>query len=241
MPRSPAPTRVVAPAPHGASATATAHGGGDTLSILLARPVLVLVLVLALALAGLLWGYAMWLFVAWFPTYLSGAWGLSMKELGWVNIIPTLGGMVALVGGGWLSDRLVQRGTAEGRARKLLAVGGLGGSALCMVGAALAPNGVLAVAFFTLNGFVQGLAVAPLFSLPAVLAPTKAGTIAAATNFCMALGGVVSPYVAGVLRDRTGDWSAPFLTAAVSLLLGSLVLAFAFRAEPLPGHARQEA
>jgi ACS family D-galactonate transporter-like MFS transporter len=194
--------------------------------------------VLALALAGLLWGYAMWLFVAWFPTYLSDAWGLSMKEMGWVNTIPTLGGMAALIGGGWLSDRLVQRGYAEGRARKLLAVVGLGGSAVCMAAAALAPNGIAAVTFFTLNGFVQGLAVAPLFSLPAVLAPRAAATIAAAANFCMALGGVVSPYLAGVLRDRTGDWSVPFLTAAVSLLLASLVLGLVFRAEPLPGHAR---
>lgn len=201
-------------------------------SILLAPPVL------ALALAGLLWGYAMWLFVAWFPTYLSDAWGLSMQELGWVNVIPTLGGMAALIGGGWLSDRLVQRGIAEGRARKLLAVIGLGGSSVCMVAAALAPNGVLAITFFTLNGFVQGLAVAPLFSLPAVLAPRAAATIAAAANFCMALGGVISPYVAGVLRDQTGEWSLPFLTAAASLLLASLVLGFVFRAEPLPGHAR---
>jgi MFS family permease len=204
------------------------------LSILTAPPVL------ALALAGLLWGYAMWLFVAWFPTYLSDAWGLSMKEMGWVNTIPTLGGIAALIGGGWVSDRLVQRGIAEGRARKLLAVIGLGGSAVCMVAASLAPNGVAAVAFFTLNSFVQGLAVAPLFSLPAVLAPRAAATIAAAANFCMALGGVVSPYVAGLLRDRTGAWSVPFLTAAASLLLASLVLAFPFRAGPLPGHARSK-
>jgi ACS family hexuronate transporter-like MFS transporter len=201
--------------------------------VLLAPPVL------ALALAGLLWGYAMWLFVAWFPTYLADAWGLSMKELGWVNTIPTIAGMAALIGGGWLSDRLVQRGVAEGRARKLLAVGGLGGSALCMAAAAFAPSGVLAVTFFTLNGFVQGLAVAPLFSLPAVLAPSAAATIAAAANFCMALGGVLSPYVAGLLRDRTGEWSVPFLTAAVSLALASAVLGLAFRAEPLPGHGRQ--
>lgn len=216
----------------GASATVRMTPPPVSPSILVAPPVL------ALALAGLLWGYAMWLFVAWFPTYLSDAWGLSMQSMGLVNTIPTLGGIAALIGGGWVSDRLVQRGIAEGRARKLLAVVGLGGSAVCMAAAALAPNGVAAVAFFTLNSFVQGLAVAPLFSLPAVLAPRAAATIAAAANFCMALGGVISPYVAGVLRDRTGEWSAPFLTAAASLLLASLVLGLVFRAEPLPGHAR---
>jgi len=163
-----------------------------------------------------------------------------MKELGWVNTIPTLGGMASLFGGGWLSDRLVRSGVAEGRARKLLAVAGLAGSSVCIAAAAFAPNGVLAVTFFTLNGFVQGLAVAPIFSLPALLAPSKAATIAATTNFCMALGGVVSPYLAGVLRDRTGDWSLPLLTAAAALLGASVVLALLFRAEPLPGHARRE-
>ena len=55
----------------------------------------------------------------------------------------------------------------------------------------------------------------------------------------MALGGVVSPYVAGVLRDQTGGWSAAFLTGAASLLLASLVLAFVFRAVPLGGEARR--
>ena len=226
VPRVPVPGAGVAPG------SATHATPPLALSILAAPPVL------ALALAGLLWGYAMWLFVVWFPTYLSDAWGLSMKEMGWVNAIPTLGGIAALIGGGWVSDRLVQRGIAEGRARKLLAVAGLGGSSLCMVAAALATNGVAAVGFFTLNGFVQGLAVAPLFSLPAVLAPRAAATIAAATNFCMALGGVVSPYVAGLLRDRTGEWSVPFLTAAAALLIASVVLGVVFRAEPLPGHGR---
>jgi len=234
VPRLPAPGDGASP---GGLASGRASASRATpppvpLAILAAPPVL------ALALAGLLWGYAMWLFVAWFPTYLSDAWGLSMQSMGWVNAIPTLGGIAALIGGGWISDRLVQRGVAEGRARKLLAVAGLGGSSLCMVAAALAPNGVAAVAFFTLNGFVQGIAVAPLFSLPAVLAPRAAATIAAAANFCMALGGVVSPYVAGLLRDRTGEWSVAFLTAAAALLLASVVLGLAFRAEPLPGHGR---
>ena len=232
VPRLPAPGASPGTPPEALAGASRATPPPVPLAILTAPPVL------ALALAGLLWGYAMWLFVAWFPTYLSDAWGLSMQSMGWVNAIPTLGGIAALIGGGWISDRLVQRGVAEGRARKLLAVAGLGGSSACMVAAALATNGVAAVAFFTLNGFVQGLAVAPLFSLPAVLAPRAAATIAASANFCMALGGVVSPYVAGLLRDRTGEWSIPFLTAAAALLAASVVLGLVFRAEPLPGHGR---
>ena len=38
---------------------------------------------------------------------------------------------------------------------------------------------IVAIAFFTLNGFIQGLAVAPFFSLPAVLAPRATATVAA--------------------------------------------------------------
>src|SRR5262249_62215597 len=62
----------------------------------------------ALALVGLLWGYSMWLFVSWFPTYLADAWGLTMAELGWVNSVPTLGGIAAMLAGGVISDRLVR-------------------------------------------------------------------------------------------------------------------------------------
>ena len=110
---------------------------------------------LALAGAGLCWGYSMWLFVAWFPTYLSEAWGLSMQQMGWVNTIPTLGGIAALLLGGLISDRLVQGGMAEGSARKRLACFGLLGSSGCIFLAALAPNGYVAFAFFTLNALIQ--------------------------------------------------------------------------------------
>lgn len=219
---------------HGGMASSPA--GSDRWRVVLARPVL------ALALTGLLWGYSMWLFVAWFPTYLADAWGFSMQELGWINTIPTFGGMAALLAGGWISDSLVRRGVPEGRARKLLAVIGLGGSALCIAAAGSAPNATLAIAAFTLNGMVQGLAVAPIFSLPAVLAPNASATIAATANFAMALGGVISPYLAGLLRDRSGGWETPFLSAAAALIAAALVLRFGFRAEPLvlDGPARRE-
>jgi MFS family permease len=191
----------------------------------------------ALAVAGLLWGYAMWLFVSWFPTYLSDAWGLSLKELGWVNTIPTFGGIASILLGGVISDRLVRGGVAVGRARQLLAGIGLTGSAGCIVAAVFAPSAWLSVAGFTLNGLIQGLAVAPLFSLPAVLAPRSAGTIAATMNFAMAMGGVISPTVAGMLRAQSGGWHVAFATAAAAVLFAGLILLVAVRAEPIEDDA----
>ena len=88
-----------------------------------------------------------------------------------------------------------------------------------------------------MNGFIQGLAVAPFYGLPAVLAPNAAGTIAATLNFCMAIGGVASPYVAGFLRDRTGDWLWAFMTAGACDLTAGLVILALVRAERLPRHA----
>jgi sugar phosphate permease len=183
----------------------------------------------------------MWLFVAWFPTYLLDAWGLSMQQMGWVNTIPTLGGIAALLAGGVISDRLVQRGVDEGRARKRLASIGLLGSGFCILCAALSPNGFVAIAFFTLNGFIQGLAVAPFFSLPAVLAPHATATVAATANFCMALGGVVSPFLAGLLRDRSGDWLAPLATASLGVLLAGLIVLLLVRVDPVAGRRAAQA
>jgi ACS family hexuronate transporter-like MFS transporter len=212
-----------APVARGSAARRVSNG------LVLAPPVL------ALSLAGLLWGYAMWVFVSWFPTYLFDTWRFSMKELGWVNTIPTLGGIASIIGGGFVSDWLIRRGFVEGRARKLLAGCGLAGSAACITGAVLAPSAALSVAAFTMNGFIQGLAVAPFYSLPAVLAPRAAGTIAATLNFCMAVGGVASPYIAGFLRDRTGDWLAAFASAGACNLAAGLVILALVRAERLPG------
>jgi MFS family permease len=203
------------------TATASAKPSGRELMRALGHPT-----VRSLAGVGLLWGYAMWLYVSWLPTYLSETWAFSMKEVGWLNAIPTAGSIVAMLAGGVLADRMVHRGLDEARARRRLVGIGLSGSALCTLAAVLAPNATLAIAGFTVAGFVQAIAVAPFYSLPAVLAPQAAGTIAAVLNTCMSLGGVVSPTVGGWLRDASGGWTMPFLTGVGSLLLaGILVLA----------------
>jgi MFS family permease len=177
-----------------------------------------------LAGVGLLWGYAMWLYVSWLPTYLSDAWGFSMKEVGWLNAIPTAGSIAAMLAGGLVADRMVRSGLDEARARRRLVGIGLSGAALCTLAAVVAPNAWLAIAGFTMAGIVQAIAVAPFYSLPAVLAPQAAGTIAAVLNTCMSLGGVVSPTVGGWLRDASGGWTLPFLTGVVSLLLAGVVM-----------------
>jgi MFS family permease len=192
----------------------------------------------ALAGVGLLWGYAMWLYVSWLPTYLSETWAFSMKEVGWLNAIPTAGSIAAMLAGGVLADRMVHRGRDEAGARRRLVGIGLAGSALCTLAAVLAPNAWLAIAGFTLAGIVQAIAVAPFYSLPAVLAPQAAGTIAAVLNTCMSLGGVVSPTVGGWLRDASGGWTTPFLTGVGSLLLaGVVVLAVVRIAQIRPARA----
>jgi MFS family permease len=188
----------------------------------------------ALAGVGLLWGYAMWLYVSWLPTYLSDAWSFSMKEVGWLNAIPTAGSIAAMLAGGHLADRMVKSGFDEARARRRLVGIGLSGSALCTLAAVLAPNAWLAIAGFTVAGIIQAIAVAPFYSLPAVIAPRAAGTIAAVLNTCMSLGGVVSPTVGGWLRDASGGWTMPFLTGVVSLLLAGVVMLAVVRVSRIP-------
>ena len=63
--------------------------------------------------------------------------------------------------------------------------------------------------------------------------PARSVTVAATVNFCMASGGVVSPYLAGFLRDRTGDWLAPLATAGFGVLAAGVILLLLVRAEPI--------
>jgi ACS family hexuronate transporter-like MFS transporter len=61
---------------------------------------------------------SVWIFyVIWFAKFLTDSQGLSVRQMGKVGWIPFLFADIGLIGGGWLSGRLIKRGMAARRAR----------------------------------------------------------------------------------------------------------------------------
>jgi len=189
----------------------------------------------ALVLSALLWGYTGWLIIAWFPTYLVNARGVTMADLGWIGMIPTALGMTGMLCGAAMSDWLLARGFSVAVARKTIPACTMALGAILILVAIRADTVGGAVASLAAHSLLSGLAVAGFFSLPPVLLPRAPGIMAACMSAAFGVGGIVGPSVAGFLVEVSGRWTLPFVTACGSSLVAAALLAGAVRMAPIAG------
>jgi nitrate/nitrite transporter NarK len=69
--------------------------------------------------------YMGWLYLAWLPGYLELQRHMSIPKTGIVAAIPFAFGVVGSIGGGWIADRLMQRGFSPVNSRKIPVIVGL--------------------------------------------------------------------------------------------------------------------
>lgn len=180
--------------------------------------------VIALALSYFFWAYGLAMVVAWLPTYLVQARGFSIQQMGWVGMLPVAGGLIGVLGGGVLSDRLISRGVNLTWARKGIPAVAIAISAPFLALATAIPSPYLAVIGFALFQMITTLGLVAYWSIPVEMNARLAGSIASIMNFGGNFGGLFSPMVAGFLVAWTGEWSLPFYTASIGCLIGAIVL-----------------
>ncbi len=90
------------------------EGGAVPLRALLTNPA-----VIALAVSYFLWAYGIAMVIAWLPTYLVEARGYTIQQMGRVGMWPVAGGLIGVLGGGVMSDRLLHNGVSPTWARKV--------------------------------------------------------------------------------------------------------------------------
>src|SRR3954468_3247320 len=165
-----------------------------------------------------------WTFLFWLPDFFSKRYGVDLKHFGPPLVTIYVMADIGSVLGGWRSSRLLKRGVAGGRARKMAMLA----CALCalpVAGAMYASNLWLAVAVIGLAcGAHQGFS-ANLYALPSDLFPRwAAGSIVGLGGFAGAAGGVLmSLYAANVLQV-VGSYTPIFLFASVAYLFALLVV-----------------
>lgn len=83
----------------------------------------------------------------------------------------------------------------------------------------------LSGAFFFLE-----LTIGPIWAIPMDIAPAFSGTASGLMNSGSALAAIVSPLAFGMIIDRTGNWTLPFV-GSIALLGFGAVLSFFMRPE----------
>ena len=177
--------------------------------------------VYALAVMYFAFGYGLYFYFTWLPTYLIQELGFSTMAGGAFAALPFVLAGAADVGGGWLTDRLSRRfGLRAGRSN-------LGFAAFFACGLLLATSTVIAGA--VPKAILLALALASAdFGLSAAwavctdIAPDHAGVMTGWMNTFGNLGGFVGPLVVGYAIDRWQSWTIPFYIAAVIYVVGAL-------------------
>jgi sugar phosphate permease len=166
-------------------------------------------------------GYGLYFYFTWLPTYLIKQLGFSLLAGGLFASLPFVLAGFADLAGGWLTDYLCRtRGLRAGRCYL--------GCAAFLTCAALVFSSTLPVpsiakaVLLALALASADLALGACWAVPIDIAPDHAGVITGFMNTLGNLGGLVGPLVVGIAVDRWGSWTFPFYVTAIVYACGGL-------------------
>ncbi len=176
---------------------------------------------LPVTLTDFCYGWTLWLFLNWIPSYFLHQHHLDIKKSAIFASGVFFAGVVGDTVGGVVSDKILRRTGDVSKARvSVIVVGFLGAFAFMLP--VLFTTDLLTITL-CLSGafFFAELIVAPIWAVPMDIAPQYSGTASGFMNFGFGLAGMISPVVFGLIIDMTGRWDLPFMASLGLLLLGA--------------------
>jgi MFS family permease len=138
-------------------------------------------------------------------------------QIGWLAAIPSLAGILGMIGVGLLSDRTGER-------RGFVALSALMGAGGLVLSASLRDPwlslGALAFAYFGMFAVIPTFWALATHNLTGTAAAGSIALINSLANF----GGFLSPHLVGTIREQTGSFAGCWWLLAGSLVLGSILV-----------------
>jgi MFS transporter, ACS family, hexuronate transporter len=179
--------------------------------------------VLFTAFAFFAYNYILFFFLTWFPSYLTDARGLSIKEMSVVTVIPWVLGFIGLASGGMVSDFVYKKVGKALFARKVVLVSCLFTSAVCIGIAGLVTTTVAAVSLVALSVFFLYLTGAIYWAIVQDVVDQKnVGSVGGFMHFLANTAGIIGPTLTGFLVEKSGTYTAAFLLAGGLAVFASL-------------------
>ncbi|HYY99223.1 MAG TPA: MFS transporter, partial [Pyrinomonadaceae bacterium] len=171
------------------------------------------------------YGYGLYFYITWLPTYLMRARGFDEKWASIFSSLPWLCGAAAFLCGGWITDALVRRGRHK-LARCGLGAFGLSMSALMLVFVGLAQDRFVAASFISVALFFQFLTTPAVWATCLDIGRSRAGVVSGTTNMFGNLAGTAAPIIFGYVVEKWGSWTIPFYIAAAIMACGVVMWLF---------------
>jgi MFS family permease len=167
------------------------------------------------------YGWVLWLYLAWLPTYLREARHFTGMRAGLAGI-PLLAATVANVAGGLLSDRLTTKWNDVRRGRLTVAIAGYAVGGLALLPGVIASDSVTAIVALTIALAGLEMTVPVCWAMSIDLGGEFSGSVCSVMNTCGNLGGALSAVIVGYLATKFG-WTSPFLFGSGLCIFAALL------------------
>ena len=169
--------------------------------------------------------YYWYMLVTWLPDYLITVRNMEVMKAGIYSALPFLVFGVSQPIGGWISDRLVQKGWDETFTRKMIVTISFA-TGLLLIPAARVESANAALALI-MGACLVGVGAGNLqVILQCCAPPNEVGLWTGIENFIGNLAGIIAPLATGYIIAKTGAYSSAFALAAIVLVSGLLAYWF---------------
>ena len=158
-----------------------------------------------------------WGFTSWLPSYLINEKGLSLMDTGIYSALPYLVGTVAIVLGGFISDRM------KGNRKWVFVPNAIiGGIALYFMFQASSIAAVITLQ--CLAAFFMFLAQGGFWAMVVDTLPAKIMASGSATVNCFgSIAGFISPFLMGYMIDVSGSYESSFMMMVAALVIAAII------------------
>jgi len=177
--------------------------------------------------AFFVFGYFLFFFMTWLPTYLAQTYGLNLGQVGLFSILPWLLAAIMLWGVGYLSDGILKRTGSFRKSRshpiwisQLLA-------AICIIPVIYAHSLTVTVVFVSLAVAFGMSSNSTFYAINVDVARERTGTALGVMDTFFAIAGFVSPTITGWVVKSTGSFSGAFWLLFI-LALSSVIAVVIF-------------
>lgn len=166
-------------------------------------------------------GYGLYFYFTWLPTYLIRELGFSMLAGGLLSAFPFALAGLADLGGGWLTDALARRKGLR-TARCGLGCASFLTCAALVVLSTLTPQPLAKAVLLALALACADLALGACWAVCLDVGAANAGVVTGFMNTFGNVGGLIGPMVVGFAVDRWHSWTFPFYVTAFVYAAGAL-------------------
>jgi len=168
------------------------------------------------------YGWMLWMYLQWFPTYLVEARHVSLGRVGLAASSPLIAAVITNVLGGWVSDKLAHRWGDLRKGRLFVSVVGFFIAGTAVIAGVLAHDLTTAILCLSLAMGGLELTVAVSWAICLDIGGEFSGSVSSVMNMLGNIGGALAAAAIGFLATHYG-WTTALLVASPMCLTAALL------------------